>query len=64
MRFDSNASAFTVNATLTLPYEEYETLMDIDGTSGFDLYAHDEKRKACPRRQTASRSSRRALLTP
>eukprot|EP01050_Picozoa_sp_SAG11_P006388 SAG11_NODE_493_length_8965_cov_4.112339_5_plen_660_part_00 len=44
VRFDSNASALAINFTLTLPYEEYETLMDIDGTSGFDLYALDLKR--------------------
>ena len=39
VRFDSNASSFAINFTLTAPYEEYETLMDIDGTSGFDLCA-------------------------
>ena len=46
MRFDSNASSFAINFTLTLPYVEYETPMDIDGTSGFDLYARDTKRSA------------------
>lgn len=46
VRFDSNASSFAINFTLTVPYEEYEYLMPIDGTSGLDLYARDTKRSA------------------
>ena len=44
LRFDSNASSFAANFTLTEAYEQYETLMPIDGTSGVDLYAHDISR--------------------
>ena len=46
VRFDSNASALAINFTLTVPYTEYETLMPIDGTSGFDIYAHDTQSDA------------------
>lgn len=46
VRFDSNASAFAINFTLAVQYTEYETLMPIDGTSGFDIYAYDTQRGA------------------
>lgn len=49
VRFDtatSAASVFLVNFTLTVPYEQYEVLMPIDGTSGLDLYNYDTNRSS------------------
>jgi hypothetical protein len=47
VRFDAAApSDFAVNFTLTLPYEQYETLMPTDGTSGLDMYNYDTGRSS------------------
>merc|ERR1711924_45780 len=46
IRFDSNSTALMVNFTLLLPWQQYETIMPADGTSGLDLYAYDKARES------------------